>query len=133
MIKLVVNTPKGEIANFNCPYLTVDGDYGQIGIYPNHVPIIMKITSSYIETEVQEKLFETTFIVVINGILDFNDNIATVVAQDASISNNLEDAFKIIEENKKRILNENKRKTVDFVQAEKELAKNIKESKASKI
>lgn len=128
MIQIVVATPKGEVANMNCTFLSVDGDFGQVGILENRLPIIMKITSSYIRVE----SVTTFYIAIVNGILDFQDNVATVVAQDASISDSLENALKAIEANKERILKENKRKTVDFVQAEKELVKNIKEIKASK-
>ena len=128
MIQIVVATPKGEVTNMNCTFLSVDGDFGQVGILENRLPIIMKITSSYIRVE----SVTTFYIAIVNGILDFQDNVATVVAQDASISDSLENALKAIEANKERILKENKRKTVDFVQAEKELVKNIKEIKASK-
>ena len=60
-------------------------------------------------------------------------SIATVIAQTAAVGTSEEEAFKIIEENDLMIKRANKQKNVDFVAAEKELIKNIKEMKAAHL
>ena len=56
-----------------------------------------------------------------------------VISQDAAISNSYEEAKEIIRKRNEEINKANKQKNVDFVEAEKELFKNIKESKAGHI
>lgn len=130
MIKIVVATPKGEIYNQDVESIVVSGDTGQLGILANRLPLLTKITNGYV------KVNENTdykYIGIINGVIDFKDNIATVIAQNAAIADSVEEAHNLIKEKLNLINKANKQKNVDFVDAEKELLKNIKEMKAAHI
>lgn len=130
MIKIVVATPKGEIYNQDVESIVVNGDTGQLGILANRLPLLTKITNGYV------KVNENTdykYIGIINGVIDFKDNIATVIAQNAAIADSVEEAHNLIKEKLNLINKANKQKNVDFVDAEKELLKNIKEMKAAHI
>lgn len=130
MIKIVVATPKGEIYNQDVESIVVSGDTGQLGVLANRLPLLTKITNGYV------KVNENTsckYIGIINGVIDFKDNIATVIAQNAAIADSIEEAHNLIKEKLNLINKANKQKNVDFVDAEKELLKNIKEMKAAHI
>lgn len=129
MIKIIVATPKGELINKDIDSIVVSGDTGQIGILMNRLPLLMKITKGFIKVNSSE----VEYIAILSGVIDFKDNIATVIAHNAEIASSVEDAFKKIEENLEKIKKANKQKNIDFVGAEKELMKNIKEIGAAHI
>jgi len=129
MIKVIVATPKGELLNKDVESIVISGDTGQLGVLANRIPLLTKITKGFV------KINDTNVIYVgiVNGVVDFKDNVATVIAQNAAIGNTAEEAHQVIEENLNLINKANKQKNVDFVEAEKELIKNIKEMKAAHI
>ncbi|MCI5939408.1 MAG: hypothetical protein SOU07_05990 [Bacilli bacterium] len=129
MIKIIIATPKGELINEDVDSIVVDGDNGQLGILTNRLPVITKISNGYIKINSSSVRFAS----IVNGVIDFQDNVAMVISQDAAISNSYEEAKEIIRKRNEEINKANKQKNVDFVEAEKELFKNIKESKAGHI
>lgn len=129
MIKIIVATPKGEVINKDVDSIVVDCDFGQIGILTNRLPLLTKITRGYVKINSSE----IEYVAILNGVIDFKNNIATVIAQMAAQAKSVEDAFKAIDENIELIKKTNKQKNVDFVGAEKELIKNIKEIRASQL
>ena len=129
MIKIIVATPKGELLNKDVDSIVASGDTGQVGILTNRLPLLMKITKGFVKVNSNE----IQYVGIVNGVIDFKDNIATVIAQTAAIGTSEEDAFRIIEENDLLIKKAKKQKNVDFVAAEKELIKNIKEMKAAHL
>lgn len=129
MIKIQIATPKGELVNKEVDSIVVSGDTGQLGILTNRIPVITKITKGYIKINESQE----SYVAIINGVLDFKDNVATVIAQTAAVGETAEEAFKEIERNFEEIKRSNKQKTIDFVEAEKELVKNIKEIKAAHL
>ena len=129
MIKIIVATPKGELLNKEVDSIVVSGDTGQTGILKDRIPFLTKITKGYVKTTSNEVIY----VAIINGVVDFKDNVATVIAQNAALGNSPENAHQIIEEQLELIRKSNKQNTVDFVEAEKELIKNIKEMKAAHL
>lgn len=129
MIKIIVATPKGELLNKEVDSIVVSGDTGQTGILKDRIPFLTKITKGYVKTTSNDVIY----VAIINGVVDFKDNVATVIAQNAALGNSPENAHQIIEEQLELIRKSNKQNTVDFVEAEKELIKNIKEMKAAHL
>ncbi len=129
MLKLILVTPKGELINDEFEMVVAKGDQGEVGILENRLPIILKISNGYVRAT-KEK--ETICAVVCNGILDNNNSVVTVVCEEAAIGESLEEASKSLDEAREKVRLSNKQKKIDFVEAEKDLAKAIKESKASK-
>ncbi len=129
MIKVIVATPKGELYNKDVESIVVSGDTGQVGILTNRVPLLTKVSKGFVKVNDTE----ITYIGIINGVVDFKDNVATVIAQNADIAETAELAFSKIETTLDEINKSNKQSTVDFVEAEKELIKNIKEMKAGHL
>ena len=129
MIKIIIATPKGELINQDVNSIIVDGDNGEFGILTNRIPVITRISNGFIKINGNEEFYAS----IVNGVVDFKDNVAMVVAQDAAIAKTYDEAINIINKKNEDIKKANKQKNVDFVEAEKELFKNIKESKAAHL
>ena len=129
MIKVIVATPKGELLNKDVESIVISGDTGQLGVLQNRLPLLTKITKGFVKVNDNNVIY----VGIVNGVVDFKDNVATVIAQNAAIGETEEAAHQAIEDNLNSIIKANKQKNVDFVEAEKELIKNIKDMKAAHI
>ena len=129
MIKVIVATPKGELLNKDVESIVISGDTGQLGVLQNRLPLLTKITRGFVKVNDNNVIY----VGIVNGVVDFKDNVATVLAQHAAIGETEEAAHQAIEDNLNSIIKANKQKNVDFVEAEKELIKNIKDMKAAHI
>ena len=129
MIKVIVATPKGELLNKDVESIVISGDTGQLGVLQNRLPLLTKITKGFVKVNDNN----VAYVGIVNGVVDFKDNVATVIAQHAAIGETEEAAHQAIEDNLNSIIKANKQKNVDFVEAEKELIKNIKDMKAAHI
>jgi len=127
-MKVTVVSPSGVIFDGEARYILVSGNDGQLGILRNHVPVVVPITKGFVKVEQDET---ETLIVIANGVLEQSDNIVTVIAQEASIGSNFEDAHEKLLQMRKTRKEENKKRMMDFVQMELELKKNIKESSSN--
>ena len=77
---------------------------------------------------------ETELFYYLSGaILEDKQNVVTVIAQEASSGNTLEEAKKTFNNMRQKVKNDNRQRLIDFTKMEKELAKSIKDSKAGSL
>ncbi len=120
-IHVSIVTPNDSEISCDTDFVVARLDSGEMGFLINHTPVLGKITLDYIR-------YKDTYVIVENAIVDFNDNVLTVIAQNAAVGTSVSDAIKNLEEKKEAYLKESKRKLVDFTEAERDLAKSIKEA-----
>ena len=120
-IHVSIVTPNDSEISCDTDFVVARLDSGEMGFLINHTPVLGKITLDYIR-------YKDTYVIVENAIVDFNDNVLTVIAQNAAVGTSRDDAIKNLEEKKEAYLKESKRKLVDFTEAERDLAKSIKEA-----
>lgn len=130
MLKITVVTPNGTLYDGEVDYVVIDGNAGQMGILENHVPVVVPVKEGFLklvkgETEV--------FYYLSGAILEDKQNVVTVIAQEASNGNTIEEAKKAFKDMRQKVKNENRQRLIDFTKMEKELAKSIKESKAGSL
>jgi F-type H+-transporting ATPase subunit epsilon len=126
-----VVTPRGELYKEEIDYVVVTSKMnGEFAIMKNHIPIISTIDTGYVKIVRGEKELYT---VVLNGVVEFQNNICNVIAQEAHVGMNKVSAMDHLNTVRKERIEENKRRNVDFLLAEKELKKGIKESKAGNL
>lgn len=130
MIKIVVVTPRGEKINEEVDYLTIQSDDGSRGFLTNHTPLIAKISKGYLRFAKDK---QEIYVGILQGVFDINNNIATVVAQNAEIGTNYEETMNKIEKLQAEKLIESRRKMISFVEAERDLALAIKGIGASEL
>ena len=130
MLKITVVTPNGTLYDGEVDYVVIDGNAGQMGILENHVPVVVPVKEGFLKLVKGET---ELFYYLSGAILEDKQNVVTVIAQEASSGNTLEEAKKAFNDMRQKVKNENRQRLIDFTKMEKELAKSIKESKAGSL
>lgn len=130
-MKVYVVTPQGELYNEDVDYVVVTSKMnGEFAIMKGHIPIISTIDTGYVKM-VREG--QELFTVVINGVVEHQNDIVNVIAQEAHVGMSKDSAMDHLTQVRKERLEENKRRNVDFAKAERELKKNVKDAQAGKL
>jgi len=130
-MKISIVTPQGELHSAEVDYAVITSKMnGEFAIMKNHIPIISTIDTGYVKMVTGE---EKLYAVVINGVVEHQDNIINVIAQEAEVGLDEDKAMAHLESVRAERLAENKRRNVDFAKAERELKKNVKEGKAGQL
>ncbi len=130
MLKITVVTPNGTLYDGEVDYIVVDGNAGQMGILENHVPVVVPVREGFLKLVKGEI---EAFYYMSGAILELNNNIATVIAQEATKGDTVEESKENFFQLRKKLKEENRQRLIDFTKLEKELAKSIKESKAGSL
>ncbi|QMS85429.1 ATP synthase F1 subunit epsilon [Candidatus Xianfuyuplasma coldseepsis] len=127
-MKISVVTPHGELYNEDIEYVVVSSKMnGEFAIMKDHIPIISSVDIGYVKMVRDGK---ELFTVIINGVVEHNNNIINVIAQEAHVGLSKDSALDHLNTVREERIRENKRRNVDFAKAERELKKNVKEAKA---
>ncbi len=130
-MRIIVSTHQGTLYDDTVDYVVVhstkDGEYG---IMENHVPVVSIIEEGYVKLVRDKNEF---YVVIFSGILEFHNNLVTVLVQEAHIGENVEAAKKYLLEARAERLEKNREEETDFTQKEKELRENIARSKAGRL
>lgn len=130
-MKIIISTHQGNLYNEEVDYIVVHNSIcGEFGIMHNHVPVVAVIDEGYVKLVRDNDEF---YVVIINGILEFHDNIATVLAQEAQIGVSYDSAKNHLNEIRKEQLEKNRKDTADFTQKEKELRDHLKNVNAGSL
>ena len=125
-IHVSIVTPNDSEISCDTDFVVARLDSGEMGFLINHTPVLGRITLDYVR-------YKDTYVIVENAIVDFNDNVLTVICQNAAVGTSRDDALKNLNEKKEKYLKESKRKLVDFTEAERDLARSIKEAGLGKF
>jgi F-type H+-transporting ATPase subunit epsilon len=128
MIDIKVVTPEGQLFSESADIIVVRNSSGEQAILQDHTPIVVTINPGYVRLYRNN---ETFYVTIIGGFLEFSNNVATVVAQEAEIGSNHENALKHLDDYRKKRLEENRQRTIDFTKAERDLREHIKNINAS--
>ena len=130
-MKISVVTPHGELYNEHIDYVVVSSKMnGEFAIMKDHIPIISSIDVGYVKMVREDKELYT---VIINGVVEHNNNIINVIAQEAHVGLSKDSALDHLNTVREERIKENKRRNVDFAKAERELKKNVKDAKAGNL
>jgi len=125
-----VLTQQGKTYSDEIEYVIIKSEDGEVGILSDHIPIIVKIKKGYIKL-VKDK--NESFLVVEQGVVEFKDNILTILVLEAQIGATLEKAQAAFDNMKKEKMELTKKENEDFFNLEKDLKENITKSKAGQI
>ncbi|MDE6946959.1 MAG: ATP synthase F1 subunit epsilon [Anaeroplasmataceae bacterium] len=129
-MKIVVSTHQGVLYDEEVEYIVAHNQDGEFAILKGHVPVIAVIDTGYVKLVKDENEF---FVAIVNGIIEFHNNIANVLAQEAHIGKDKESAQQHLEEFRQERLNQNRKEQVDFTQKEKELRDHLRNAKAGQL
>ena len=130
-MKFVISTHKGVLYNDEIEYFVIKNDEGEFAVLKDHTPVISVITSGYVKI-VREANIEY-FYVLVNALLEFSNNNATVLAQEAINGETYEKAKAELEKIRKERIETIKKSNLDYTKLEQDLRKNIKASKAGRL
>ena len=129
-IKLIISTHQGKLFDELCEYVLVKSKKGEFGILPNHVATITSLEEGFLKF-VRDK--KELYLCVYNSVLEFSNNVLTVLAQEAHVGETMEDARTYLEEVRKDRLEKNRQTETDLATGERELMDNIKKAKAGNL
>lgn len=125
-----VMTQQGQSYQDEIEFAVLKNEEGQMGILKDHIPIIVHIKEGYLKLVMDKS---TSFLVVERAVVEFKDNLLTVLALEAQIGANLEKAEQAFADAKKERLDLSKRENIDFSKQERELKENITKGKAGRV
>ena len=130
-MKIVISTHKGVKYNDEIEYFVIKNDEGEFAILKDHTPVISVISSGYVKINRGGDV--EYYYVLINALLEFSNNNATILAQEAINGETLEKARASLEQIRKERIDQIKRSNTDYTKLEQDLKKNIKASKAGRL
>lgn len=130
VIKLVVSTHQGKLFDEICDYVLVKSKAGEFGVLPNHVSLITSFEDGFIKF-VRNK--EELFMCLVSAVIEFKNNVMTVLAQEGHVGRDMESAAAYLEEIRKERLEKNRVLEADLQSVEKDLIDNIKKAKAGNL
>ncbi|ERJ11457.1 F0F1 ATP synthase subunit epsilon [Haloplasma contractile] len=128
MVKIKVATPNGPLFEEDVEIIIIRNKDGEAAIMQDHIPTVFVIDPGYIRLTRND---ETIFVTLVGGFLEFKDNTAYVVAQEAEVGRDHENALEHLAILRKQRREENRKKNIDFTKAERDLKKNIRQINAS--
>lgn len=130
-MKIVITTPEGELYNEEVSFVVVSSkSNGEYGILQDHIPIASTIDTGYLKLEQGNLVF---YVVVIGGLLEHHNNVITVIAQDAFIGRSKEQAFENLTQIRKSRVDDNRKRNIELIKAERELRKQIQATGAGNV
>jgi F-type H+-transporting ATPase subunit epsilon len=120
-IHVDVVSAEEEIFSGEAEFVALPGEAGELGIYPQHTPLITRIRPGAVRIKVPGQA-EDEFVFVAGGILEVQPHVVTVLADTAIRGHDLDEA-KASEA--KRLAEEalvNKESEIDYAKAQAELA-----------
>ncbi len=129
-MECTVVTPQGMLYQETIDYVIVSSkNNGDFAVLKDHAPLISTIDVGYLKLVQQSNVLYT---VIVNGSLEYRDGVLTIIAQEAQVGLNKDSAMEHLEEVRAERLELNRQRNIDFLKAEQELKKSIRESQASK-
>lgn len=129
-MRICVSTHQGKLYDDEITYAVVKNEDGEFAIMKDHVPIVCVIPRGYVKLVVPN---QELFLAVVNGVLQFNDNVINVIAQGAHIGYSKDSAQEHLDTVRNERLELNRKTNVDFTQKEKEILDNLRRSKAGNL
>ncbi|BCR35449.1 hypothetical protein [Mariniplasma anaerobium] len=129
-MKFEVLTQQGKTYQDEIQYVVIKNQEGELAILEDHIPIILYVLEGYLKF-VQDK--NISYVVVEQAVIEFKDNLLTVLALEAQIGQTLDKANDAFNKMKKEKLELTKKENVDFSKQERDLKENITKSKAGQL
>lgn len=129
-MEIIILTNQGLVAKDQTDFIQVVSDEHNFGILNNHIPLVTVINDGYIKYNHDN---EEKYVSLCAAIFEFANNCAKVLAQEAQIGKDLEDAKTKMIEFRKQIIEINRKETMDFSKKEKELRDHIKNAGAGNL
>lgn len=129
-MKFSIKTQRGRAYEDTIDYVVVHNQDGEVAILKDHIPIMLSVKKGHIKLI---KGQDVQFVVLEQAVVEFQQNVLSVLSFEAQIGNTLDEATSIYEKEKKERLELSKKENIDYSKLQKELMDAIKKSKAGQV
>ena len=126
-MEIKVLTHQGIVIETSTETIQVVSQDRNFGILENHVPVVTVIDNGYVRFISNKNEY---YVVLSAAIFEYSNNSATVLAQEAYLSDSLDKAKELLKQTRELIHKNNQQEIYDFTKKEKELRDHIKNSGA---
>ena len=120
-IHVDVVSAEEEIFAGEAEFVALPGEAGELGIYPQHTPLITRIKPGAVRIKVPGQA-EEEFVFVAGGILEVQPNVVTVLADTAIRGHDLDEAKAAEAKKQAEEALANRVSEIDYAKAQAELA-----------
>ena len=124
-----VVSAEASIFEGKAEFVVLPGESGELGIYPQHIPLITRIRPGAVRIKIPDRA-EEEFVFVAGGILEVQPNRVTVLADTAIRGADLDEAKAIEARKAAEEALENRTGDIDYAKAQAELAEAIAQIQA---
>lgn len=115
-VKVSVVTPDGPVYDGEAEMVSVKGASGELGILPNHIPLVTPLTINPVRLLNQN---ETTLVAVHGGFIEVRPDQVTILAQSAELPTNIDiDRARAAKNRAEERLRQQQSDKLDFARAE---------------
>ncbi len=116
-----VVSAEASIFEGEAEFVALPGESGELGIYPQHIPLITRIKPGAVRIKVAGQA-EEEFVFVAGGILEVQPNLVTVLADTAIRGHDLDEAKAVEAHHAAQEAMANAKSDLDFAKAQSEFA-----------
>jgi F-type H+-transporting ATPase subunit epsilon len=120
-IHVDVVSAEASIFEGEAEFVALPGESGELGIYPQHTPLITRIRPGAVRIKVAQQA-EEEFVFVAGGILEVQPNRVTVLADTAIRGKDLDEAKAAEAQRRAQEAMANAKSDIDFAKAQSEFA-----------
>lgn len=124
-----VVSAEASIFEGKAEFVVLPGESGELGIYPQHIPLITRIRPGAVRIKIPDRA-EEEFVFVAGGILEVQPNRVTVLADTAIRGADLDEAKALEARKAAEEALENRTGDIDYAKAQAELAEAIAQIQA---
>ncbi len=129
-MKITISTHQGKLYDEEVDYIVCKNEDGEFAILKNHAPIISTVQIGTIKLVLGE---QSLYVAINNGMLEFKNNHANIIAQGAFVGRDKESAREHLNEFIEERLEKNRKATVEMTQKERDLYNSIKKTGAGRL
>ena len=129
-MKFLVSTHQGKLYDEELDHIIVHMVDNEFAILKDHIPLVCVIPYGYIKMVLGN---DVLYLALSNGVLEFKDNVVTIIAQEAHVGKSEDRAREELNAIRKERLENERKNSGDFTRQESELLDNLKRAKAGKI
>lgn len=129
-MKFLVSTHQGKLYDEELDHIIVHMVDNEFAILKDHIPLVCVIPYGYIKMVLGN---DVLYLALSNGVLEFKNNVATIIAQEAHAGKSEDSARDHLNAIRKERLELNRKDQGDFTKQESDLLDNLKKARAGRL
>ena len=129
-MRFFVSTHRGKLYDEELDHIIVHMVDNEFAILKDHIPLVCVIPYGYIKMVLGN---DVLYLALSNGVLEFKNNVATIIAQEAHAGKSEDSARDHLNAIRKERLELNRKDQGDFTKQESDLLDNLKKARAGRL